>query len=118
LTKVDYQFTGTEHRIILKAHGGSKTADKPYIKTQNSTLCLKEAVASNQPQIALHKVAEELGGMSNGSSSGLWPKDIKQTYNLKSRIDCKPQNVAVTSDPYMALVMQCKEELKVRNLHT
>ena len=113
MTKVDYQFTGTEHKIILKAHGGSKTADKPYIRTQKSTLAsLKEAVSSNQPRIALDKVAEELGGMSNGSSSGSWPKDIKQAYNLKSRIDCKRQNVAVTSDPYMALVMQCKEDAK------
>ena len=29
----------------------------------------------------------------------------KLTYNLKSRIDCKAPNIAVSSDPYMALVM-------------
>ena len=50
--------------------------------------------------------------MLNGNSSGSWPRDIKQAYNLKSRIDCKAPNIAVSSDPYMALVMQCKEEAK------
>ena len=102
-----------EHIVVLTAHGSSKTESKPYIRTQKSTLTsLKESVATSQPRIAVDKVAENLGGMLNGNSSGSWPRDIKQAYNLKSRIDCKAPNIAVSSDPYMALVMQCKEEAK------
>ena len=113
LTKVDYQFSGTEHSFTLKAHGSSRNASKPYIRTQKSTITtLKEAVSTSQPRVAFDRVAEELGGMSCGSSSGSWPKDVKQAYNLKSRTGCKPLNVAVTSDPYLALVMQCKEDAK------
>lgn len=113
LTKVNYQFTDKEHRIPIKAHGSSKSESKPYIRTQKSTINrLKEAVATSQPRIAVDKVAEEVGGMLNGSSSGSWPKNIKQAYNLKTRVHCKSSEVAATSDPYMALVMQCKEDAK------
>ena len=90
-----------EHIVVLTAHGSSsKTESKPYIRTKKSTLAsLKESVATSQPRIAVDKVAENLGGMLNGNSSGSWPRNIKQAYNLKSRINCKAPNIVVSSDP-------------------
>ena len=46
----------------------------------------------------------------SGYSAGSWPRDIKQACNFKS--NSKPRSVTTGSDPYLALVMQCKEDAK------
>ena len=60
--------------------------------------------------MAIDKVAEDQGGMMGGHSAGSWPRDVKQAYNLKC--NSKPGSTVSGIDPYLALVMQCKEEAK------
>ena len=60
--------------------------------------------------MAIDKVAEDQGGMMGGHSAGSWPRDVKQAYNLKC--NSKPRSTVSGTDPYLALVMQCKEEAK------
>ena len=106
---MEYQFTGKEHRFTVRQHGNSKHAEKPYVRTQSSTIkSLKEAVCKSQPRMAIDKVAEDQGGMMGGHSAGSWPRDVKQAYNLKC--NSKPVNTVSGTDPYSALVIQCKEE--------
>ena len=60
--------------------------------------------------MAIDKVAEDQGGMMGGHSAGSWLRDVKQAYNLKC--SSKPGSTANGTDPYLVLVMQCKEEAK------
>ena len=60
--------------------------------------------------MAIDKVAEGQGGMMGGHSAGSWPRDVKQAYNLKC--NSTPGSTVSGIDPYLALVMQCKEEAK------
>ena len=62
--------------------------------------------------MAIDKVAEDQGGMMGGHSAGSWPRDVKQAYNLKCK--SKPGSTVRGTDPYLALVMQCKEEAKYK----
>lgn len=67
---------------------------------------------SNQPQIALNKVAEGCGGLMDGHSAGSWPRNISQAYNIKKNKDTPSPNILNKNDPYLALVMECKEQAK------
>ena len=60
--------------------------------------------------MAIDKVAEDQGGMMGGHSAASWPRDVKQAYNLKC--NSKTGSTVSGTDPYLALVMQCKEEAK------
>ena len=60
--------------------------------------------------MAIHKVSEEQGGMMGSQSAGSWPRDVKQAYNFKC--NSKSGSTVSGTDPYLALVMQCKEEAK------
>ena len=66
--------------------------------------------------MAIDKVAEDQGGMMGGHSAGSWPRDVKQAYNLKC--NSKTGSTVSGTDPYLALVMQCKEEAKDKNRPT
>ena len=108
---MEYQFTGEEHRFTVRQHGNSKQGEIPYVRTQNSTIkCLKEAVCKSQPRMAIDKVAGEQGGMMGRHSAVSWPRDVKQAYNFKC--NSKSGSTVSGTDPYLALVMQCKEEVK------
>ena len=48
----------------------------------------------------------------SGHSAGSWPRNIKQAYNLKSNSKPSCSTSTRRSDPYLGLVMQCKEESK------
>lgn len=75
MTKVEYQFTEDEHQFVITPHGNDTKTKKPYTRTQKSTLAtLKNELKSNQPRIALDKVAEGCGGLMSGHSAGSWPR--------------------------------------------
>lgn len=85
---------------------------KPYTRTHKSTLTtLKNELKSNQPRIALDKVTEECGGLKSGHSAGSWPRDITQVYDLQKKDDFSSCKLS-KSDPYLAHVMECKEQAK------
>ena len=112
MTKVEYQFTEDEHQFVITPHGNDTKTKKPYARTQKSTLtALKNELKSNQPRIALDKVAEGSGGLMSGHSAGSWPRDITQAYNLQKKDDASSCKLS-KSDPYLALVMECKEQAK------
>lgn len=107
MTKAEYQFTEDEHQFIITSHGNDTKTKKPYTGTQKSTLAtLKNELKSNQPRIALDKVAEERGGLMSGHSAGSWPRDITQAYNLQKKDDASSCKLS-KSDPHLALVMVC-----------
>ena len=97
----------------MKPHGNDTKSQKPYVRTQKSTITtLTDELDSNQPWIALDKVAEGCGGLMDGHSAGSWPRNISQAYNIKKNKDTPSPNILNKNDPYLALVMECKEQAK------
>lgn len=47
----------------------------------------------------------------SGHSAGSWPRDITQAYNLQKKDDASSCKLS-KSDPYLVLVMECKEQAK------
>ena len=72
---------------------------------------LKNELKSNQPRIALDKVAKGCGGSMSEHSAGSWPRDITQAYNLQKNNDASSCKLS-KSEPYLVLVMEFKEQAK------
>ena len=48
----------------------------------------------------------------DGHSAGSWPRNISQAYNTKKNKDNPSPTILNKNDPYLALVMECKEQAK------
>ena len=48
----------------------------------------------------------------DGHSAGSWSRNISQAYNIKKNKDTPSPTILNKNDPYLALVMECKEQAK------
>ena len=82
---VIYTFTkGTEHEILVRPHGNSRSAN-PYQRTMPSTLKLLKETQHKSAKAAASAVARERGGLLGARSSGELPRDQKQVYNIRQQ---------------------------------
>ena len=107
---MEYQYDGKEHPFRVESHGKCKDRNsKPY-KTKKSVLsALKEELTYSKPRQAVDKLAEDAGGIFGVERSSALPRNVKQAYNMKQQ-----RKEGAVSDPYFALVLQCKEEDKIK----
>ena len=64
LAFVQYYFDRNEHELAVKPHGNSKKENKPFTRTQPSTMSLlKEEVKKKCPKKALRVVENVKGGL-------------------------------------------------------
>ena len=117
LTMVEYQFDKKSHPFTITSHGNQKKANtcSSYRRTQPSTLNkLKAELVTSHPRKATDSVSEQVGGIIHGRSASAWPRNVTQAYNL-NKTSSKTPVVSTnhrSDDPYLSLVMLCKEQEK------
>lgn len=106
---MEYQFDGEEKPFRIESHGSCKDPKaKAFKRTQKSVLqALKEELNTSKPRQAVDKLSENAGGIFGVQQSSALPRNVKQAYNIKQQL-----KEGAISDPYYALVLQCKEEDK------
>ena len=115
LSKLEYQFEKQPHNFKIESHGNSKSSDMSYCRTKASTIHqLKEQLEVVSPRIALDKVSEKCGGIRQSESSSSTPRNISQVYNITKSKYKKPQDDVISeNDPYIGLILLCKEQAKI-----
>lgn len=89
LAIVQYTFLhGEALPVKIESHGNAKHFDgRPYVRTQHSTLEeVKENLSTLPPKTAIKKVYDRVGGVTNVQSLSEVPRDRRQAYNIKSRM--------------------------------
>lgn len=111
LTLIEYQYDGEEKPFRIESHGSCKDPKaKAYKRTQRSVLqALKEELNTSKPRQAIDKLSENAGGIFGVERSSALPRNVKQAYNMKQQL-----KEGAVSDPYYALVLQCKEDDKAK----
>ena len=111
LTLIEYQYDGDEKPFRIESHGSCKDPKaKAYKRTQKSVLqALKEELNTPKPRQAIDKLSENAGGIFGVERSSALPRNVKQAYNIKQQF-----KEGAVSDPYYALVLQCKEDDKAK----
>lgn len=111
LTLIEYQYDGEEKSFRIESHGSCKDPKaKAYKRTQRSVLqALKEELNTSKPRQAIDKLSENAGGIFGVERSSALPRNVKQAYNMKQQL-----KEGAVSDPYYALVLQCKEDDKAK----
>ena len=106
-----HQYDGEEKLFRIESHGSCKDPKaKAYKRTQTSVLqALKEELNTSKPKQAIDKLSENAAGIFGVERSSAFPRNVKQAYNIKQQL-----KEGAVSDPYYALVLQCKEEDKAK----
>ena len=121
---VQFIFTEGEQKFVMKPHGNFKRGEgriqKPYRRTMKST---KELVKGSQgkPREIFHTVMEQRGGIHGVRSSGEYPRDRTQIYNIRRHAMMKDAHVPSTSgagvsDPLLAVLQRAKEQQQTGNI--
>ena len=86
LSVVQYSFLfGEALPVKMEPHGNARHDDRPYIRTQHSTLDdIKENVSSMAPKAAVKRVYDNAGGVMNISTLSEVPRNRRQACNAKS----------------------------------
>lgn len=86
LSVVQYSFLfGEALPVKMEPHGNARHDDRPYIRTQHSTLDdIKENVSSMAPKAAVKRVYDNAGGVMNISTLSEVPRNLRQACNAKS----------------------------------
>lgn len=78
-------FLGEVVPVKLEPHGNARHSERPYIRTQHSTLNeIKENLSTLTPKAAIKVVYDNAGGVTNAQSLSEVPRDRRQAYNAKS----------------------------------
>ena len=59
----------------------------------------------------MDSLSESRGGINSAPSSGSIPRNMNQVHNL-SKFKVKSSTQTMTSDPYLDLIIKCKEQCK------
>lgn len=81
---------------------------KAYKRTQKCCASTERRVTTSKPRQAVDK-SENAGGIFGVGQSSALPRNVKQAYNIKQQL-----KEGAISDPYYALVLQCKEDDKAK----
>lgn len=108
LAIVQYSFLdGKAVPIRMKSHANAKH-DRPYMRTQQSTLeDIKENVCTMPPKSAIKEVYDRAGGVLNAQSFSEVPRDRRQAYNAKS---CQHTTSGIASNHSKDLVYDILEQ--------
>jgi len=87
----------------------ARTPRQRLIREHRSVVqALKEELNTSKPRQAVDK-SENTGGIFGVGQSSALPRNVKQAYNIKQQL-----KEGAISDPYYALVLQCKEDDKAK----
>ena len=88
----------------------ARTPGQRLIKEHRKSVlqALKEELNTSKPR-PIDKLSENAGGIFGVEKSSALPRNVKQAYNIKQQL-----KEGAVSDPYYALVLQCKEEDKAK----
>lgn len=86
LTIIQYTFSdGIVVPIKLAPHGNSVSNQRPFFRTQASTIDLiKESMSDMPPKELINKTYAKAGGMLNMTSCSEVGRDLRQVYNMKA----------------------------------
>ena len=110
LTLIEYQYDVEEKPFRIESHGSARIPGQRLIKEHKSVLqALKEELNTSKPRQTIDKLSENAGGIFGVERLSALPRNVKQAYNIKQQL-----KEDAVSDPYYALVLQCKEEDKAK----
>ena len=116
---VQYIFTAGEQKVSVKSHGNYRAKGKnpkPYRRTMESTKNMI-AQAKGKPREVFHAVVEQRGGIHSIESSGEYPRDRAQIYNIRRHSVMKgsipPTGV---SDPLLEILKKAKEQQQMGDM--
>ena len=108
LVVVQYSLFGKKLPIKAVPHRNFTHNDRPYIRTQHSTLDeIKENVITMSPKAAIKAVYDKAGGILNSKTMSEVPRDRRQAYNAKSH---SKSTSSITSNQRKDLVYALLEQ--------
>lgn len=108
LTIIQYTFSdGMIVPIKMAPHGNSTTTERPFFRTQPSTLDTMKSTCDMKPKDIISKTYKEAGGMLNMSSCSQVGRNLKQVYNMKQY---QGTTSGLTSNPNKDLIYDLLEQ--------